>query len=1170
MQRARSALIVVALSLPAWAGRAEPADMGGLCAPVEEHAVALERELQSCRARESAAADRAKSCGAKLEETRAAVADTRARLDGEHADRERLCAGAAELADGIVAGRIASDGVSACVPPETQGRLAQLLASWHTVTDQLAGLGAYLAGNSDALPRPSPLSATVAESSIARLLGSGRGASPMLYRRLLAQAVQQIAPQSWRRLRAAGPGAVDAWMASSGPLDGALADEARTRTATAQSGDAAASASTALELVRAYEAMTGCRDHAAARGCRRAAELRELLETSGPLVTRRRVQEIWAFDCAHVGPRTIAAWLDDVPGDRRLDLDEIADVAFTKLYTCFLDDAAGGDGFLAWLDQRLPGSEATTAALLPRVDRVRWPWRTNPSYERCARAVRALQELRTPASCSLPERTSASLAAWATDLARTTSHVAPALRACRTYVRAAWQGRAPTIASSFARPPAAQEIVVARDETHGSTIGQLRDACADRRGSLSSFAAQLRPLLGLAAAFGERLSAAPWHADATTLEPEEAARYRAAATGSGWLRHLALRQSACEAMGLAPDRCRLCDGRLDDDRFDCALWASLSASWRQRTERFAAVSGSLVALVFLALWAMRLRRALLRDGGWSRQTMLALSAIDVAARPSRLRILQPARWSTLAIRLPERAAWQRWGQRALALRVHSGARIRDVDVERAAEAAHRHGAGLALLVHDAGASPDLGAVRALLDWVARGGRRAVQVVPLSLDRMRWLRSADDLFDLVEQTSLRGNPFELRGRITHSSQFFDRERLVSGLLAGVQAGHWLIVTGLRRFGKSSLALEVARRLPGPSAYVDLAGFSYEIAHGDDPARAADAILGYLCQQLLDSARQRWPDAALPIAVPSTLGAAELTSWMRDFSSAARAAEAGRAPNSLLILDEIEQAIAVGPERLARALDVLSIVVGRLRSALADPAAPPGGGRVGLLLCSALHPLLWAPLATLAHQSLMGAFGSVCVPRLGDEAAAAMLRTLGAGHGVRFTDEALAVIVGGAQGVPLLVRRIASSVLELYDPERARQGTLGAVEIGVEGARAAIAREESPGSPLRVWIESEIAEAASPAGVILRRLAAEGRISAERLCATAQRVIAEQFAATGVDRTLPARETLRRTQEAASVMLRLIADTGMIVGHGNLTDPDAFELPPSALRAILAGG
>jgi hypothetical protein len=138
-------------------------------------------------------------------------------------------------------------------------------------------------------------------------------------------------------------------------------------------------------------------------------------------------------------------------------------------------------------------------------------------------------------------------------------------------------------------------------------------------------------------------------------------------------------------------------------------------------------------------------------------------------------------------------------------------------------------------------SPDLPAVRAMLEWAARGSTRSVQIVPISEQRLRWARSSDDLLDLVEQTSLRGNPFELRGRITSPSQFFNRERLVSGLLGGVQAGRWLIVGGLRRMGKSSLALEVARRLPGPSAYVDLAGFYHEIAFHDDPALAAESIL-----------------------------------------------------------------------------------------------------------------------------------------------------------------------------------------------------------------------------------------------------------------------------------------------------------------------------------------
>lgn len=1145
-----------------WA--AEPPDMGGLCAPIEQRSQALEHELAGCRATRDAAAERERACSARLADSESAAADLRSKLDGEHAARERLCAGAAELADGVAAGQLNIDGVGSCVPAESQGRLARVLAAWKAVTDELSGLAGYLGGDADTLPRPSAL-AIAAEQIVGKLLGVGRGPSPILYRRLLAQAMQQIAPQSWRRIRAGGAASVDAWLTSSAPLDPAIADEARARARDGSDGGAAASA---LQLVRAYETITDCGERGALRSCRRAAELRELLETSGPLVMRRRTQDIWSFDCTHVGPPTIAAWLRDVPGGERLDFGEITDVAFTKLYTCFIDDAAGGNSFLAWLERRLPGSDALTATLLARVERVRAPWRDNPSYERCADAARALQTLRHPTSCALPDEAAAALGAWAADPARTAREVAPALRACRQLVRATWQGRSATIPASFLRPPAPQEIVVVRAEPVATSMSQLRDACADRRGALSDFAPRLLELARLATAFGETASGAPWYVEPRTAQPAEATRAAQAATGRGWLRHLVSPRDACETIAVAPERCRICAAGDDGEHFDCALVGAVAASWRTRTGRFARTTGSLLGTLLLLVWGWRLRRALVADGLWTRQLISAFAAIELSARASRLRWLFPARWSTLRIALPAAPAWERWGRRAVAVRSQGEARIREADVQRAADAAQRAGATLALLVHDEGATPDLAAVRALLDWVARGGRRAVQIVPVSVDRMHWVRSGDDLLDLVEQTSLRGNPFDLRGRITHSSQFFDRERLVSGLLAGVQAGHWLVVTGLRRFGKSSLALEVARRLPGPSAYVDLAGFCHEIAHGDDPARAADAILGYLCQQLVGSARTRWPRLAFADAVPPALGAAELTSWMRRFVDAVRDADDGRAPNMLLILDEVEQALSVGPDRLAHALAVLSIVVGRLRSVLADPAAPPGGGRIGLLLCSALHPLLWAPLTTLAHQSLMGAFATVCVPRLANEAAASMLRALGAGHGIRFTDEALALIVDEAQGIPLLVRRIATSVLELYDPERARQGGLGAVEIGVEGVRAAVRREEEAGSPFRVWVESEIADTASPAGVVLRRLAHEGRLPADRLRATAQRVIAEQFAATGIDRTLPSQEALRRAQEAAGVLLRLLADTGLLVPHGDLMQPEAFELADSAVRAVLA--
>jgi hypothetical protein len=291
-------------------------------------------------------------------------------------------------------------------------------------------------------------------------------------------------------------------------------------------------------------------------------------------------------------------------------------------------------------------------------------------------------------------------------------------------------------------------------------------------------------------------------------------------------------------------------------------------------------------------------------------------------------------------------------------------------------------------------------------------------------------------------------------------------------------------------------------------------------------------------------------------------------MRGFLAACRRLGGARPLAHLVIFDEVEQAMGVGPERIAHAIDVVSIVVGRLRACLTDGLLNQSGDRVGVLFCSALHPLLWAPLTTLSQQSLLGAFPSVFVPRLPDEAAFAMMRGLGARQGIRFTEQALALIVREAQGIPILVRRIGSAVLELYDPERARQGSLGAVEIGVEGASAAVAREEQDGAPLRVWVESEIGDIHNPAGVLLRRLAREGTVSVAELKSQAAEVVRQQFHTTGIASLLSPDEVDRRAQEAAGFVLRMLDEVGLLEAQGNLTQPDAFRFPDTLVRRILA--
>src|SRR5690606_13337324 len=144
------------------------------------------------------------------------------------------------------------------------------------------------------------------------------------------------------------------------------------------------------------------------------------------------------------------------------------------------------------------------------------------------------------------------------------------------------------------------------------------------------------------------------------------------------------------------------------------------------------------------------------------------------------RFLFPSRFSRLEVGLPDTPAWERWGRRAALVR-SLGPTLQDRDVNRAGFTAQGFGAQLALLVPEENVSPDLGGVRAMLEWAARGNK-AVHVLPVPWSRLKWSQGAIDLLELAEESSLRSNPFEVRGRVTTSSQFFNRERLVSGLLA----------------------------------------------------------------------------------------------------------------------------------------------------------------------------------------------------------------------------------------------------------------------------------------------------------------------------------------------------------------------------------------------------
>lgn len=1131
-------------------------DAGVTCVEVEQRLQTVQRTLASCTEtarRESSARER---CQTELEQTEEKLGITTGKVDACVTQKEQLCQEAAVQAASMLQGT--ARGVGACIPDQTQAQLQALLTGWFGLSRTLAQLDEYATGSSDTLPRA--LGATEPERHLGRVLGSRTG-TPLWNRRILIEAFKLTAPNTWSRLKGQGAVALDAFFDSHGPLPEAFMAEAN-GDHPEPAGPAGTPLSAALKLTLSYLQLADCEGRPNSPECGRARQLVELLDNTGPLIVRRRIDEMWATPCDALGPDTVRAWLQDFPVSRKekglTTLAELSAAARAKLHRCYLADAAGDPSYRAWVASRLPQPATLEARALPLVDDFAKFVRDGDGVDRCGRAVRAMQQL-TNNGC-LVERPEmlATIANWAHEVGRV--EPAPQWQTCQRIATMMWSGQNLHIPES----PAEQVRI---DDENESPVTKLRTACDERQGTGTRFESSLLVLAAVAKDLGEPVSAWPWRLDPTGTRPLERAKFDAAERYTAWARHFINQEPPCEALGLSKARCEICKDADPGTRYDCEINAELADSWSRFKRLTVAGLAGLAVLTVTLLWLRRLRRARRTFAGPMLTIRESLEALGLKATPDGWRLLLPARHDLLILELPRTPSWERWGTDAVAVLSAAPTALREADVNHAAAVALRENVRVVFLLHPDAAVPDLGAVRATLDWAARGGTRAVQVLPLALSRLAWATRDEDLLDLVEETTLRGNPFEVRGPVRSSSQFWNRERLVAGLLTESRAGHWVVVTGLRRFGKSSLALEVARRTTGPSAYVDLAGFHHEVSYGETPAVAVEAILRTLVTRLADSATARFPAATVPPMPTGALDAPALAAWLRALATACGTSSGTPPPPMMLVLDEVEQLLSAPPEKLGRALDVLATLTGRLRSAFSEPTSPHSGSTASVILCAALHPLLWAPLSTLGGQSLMGSFPSICVPALDDDAAFAMMRGLGSRQGIRFEDDALGALVKASHGVPLLLRRLGTSVLELYDADRARQGSLGAVRIGIEGAMEAIRREERGGSPLRVWVESEIAQADTSAGVLLRALAGGTRVPVASLERLVETQVMERFTATGLTAHLAPAELKRRAQEAASVMVRLLAESRLLEAQGDMTSPDSYSLPDGVLRRIL---
>lgn len=1138
------------------AAPARAANDGGTavsCVEFEQKLALVQKTLLTCNDNvrtQNTARDR---CENELDQANERTAATKEKLDACVEAKEQLCEDAASAAASLLQGT--AKGIGTCVPEATQSSLQGLVTAYFSLTRAIAQLDDFATGASDTPPRL--VGAT--DPRLAHTFAFKSGV-PLWNRRLLISAFRLTAPNSWMRVRSQGAAGIDAFFDSRGPLPESFINEANGEHPE-PAGPAGPPLTAALRMALSFLELSNCEAHAESAECGRARQLVELLDDTGPLIIRRREEEMYATPCDALTPDTIRAWLQDFPTSRSREkavaLNDLTIAAKSKLFLCYLADAQGDASYAKWIEPRLPTPKQIDARMLPIVDAFQRHVREGEPIDLCGRAVRAFQQLEVN-GCGIerPEPLQI-IALWAHT--PPPANADPDTQVCQKIASLMWGGTALIL-------PQSPEEQVKTDDENESPMTVLRRGCDERQGSNGRFEQTVISLAAIAKELGEPVSASPWRLDEKGTQPLERARAIEVDQYGAWMQHTVDQVSACEALGIPKQRCEAC--RNGDGGYDCDLANHAEENWaRYRRITNSSAAGLAVAIV-AALYLRRLRRARQLYGAEVQTIRESLEALGMKATPDALRFIFPSRHDVLNLDLPRNPAWERWGSEALAVLVPGPGAVREADVNHAAGVALGENVRVVFLLHPDASVLDLGAVRATLDWAARGGTRAVQVLPLALSRLAWATKDEDLLDLVEATTLRGNPFEVRGPVRSSSQFWNRERLVAGLLTETRAGNWVVVTGLRRFGKSSLALEVARRTTGPSAYVDLAGFHHEVSHGESPAVAVDAILKTLVMRLSDSARVRFPAATVPPVPTISLDAPTLASWLRELALACGKSAGTSPPPMLLVLDEVEQLLSAPREKLGRALDVMATLTGRLRSALSEPSSPHSGNSVSVVLCAAVHPLLWAPLSTLGGQSIMGAFPSICVPALDDESAHAMMRGLGARQGIRFEDDALNALIRASHGVPLLLRRLGTSVLELFDADRARQGALGAMRIGIEGANEAIRREEREGSPLRVWVESEIAQADTSAGVLLRALAREKKVSSVELAKLVEAQVMTRFNETGLDAHLAPAELKRRAQEAASVMVRLLSDSRLLESHGDLTSPDAFSLPDGVLRRILA--
>lgn len=282
------------------------------CVEVEQRLATAQRTLAACNEGARNQVTARERCETELQDANEKTTVVGAKVEACVAQKEQLCEDAAAMAASLLQGTVRD--VGACVPAATQTQLQGLVTGWFSVSKTLTQLDDFATGASDTLPRPS--GSTEAERRLARVLGVRSGV-PLWNRRVLIAAFRLTAPNAWDRLKSQGAAALDAFFDSRGPLPQPFITEANAEH-TEPAGPAGPPLTAALRMALSYLELSNCEDRADSSECGRARQLVELLDDTGPLIIRRRVEEMYATPCDAISPDTVRAWLQDFPTSQRI------------------------------------------------------------------------------------------------------------------------------------------------------------------------------------------------------------------------------------------------------------------------------------------------------------------------------------------------------------------------------------------------------------------------------------------------------------------------------------------------------------------------------------------------------------------------------------------------------------------------------------------------------------------------------------------------------------------------------------------------------------------------------------------------------------------------------------------------------------------------------------